>query len=227
MIAAALALCLGYLLGSIPFGLVLTRAAGLGDVRNIGSGNIGATNVLRTGNKKLAAMTLLLDTLKGTVAVLVGWWLGTMVAGDIAASSTTTPAAVGIEALVGDVRARIIANAIGLAAGVGAFLGHVFPVWLGFKGGKGVATYIGVLIGAAWPAALVFALAWLLTAAATKYSSLSALVATLVVFIYLAATGGPFVASAAAIMSALLYWKHRENIKRLVAGTESKIGAKG
>ncbi len=209
MLAVALATITGYLLGSIPFGLLLTRAAGLGDVRKIGSGNIGATNVLRTGNKKLAALTLLLDALKGTAAVLAGgWiaaWLGQHDQADVA---------------------QLITRA-SLAGGLAAFVGHVFPVWLGFRGGKGVATYIGVLIGVAWPAALVFAVTWLATAAVTRYSSLSALVATLVAFLYLAMTGGSAVMPAAAALSALLIWTHRENIRRLAQGTESKIGAKG
>ncbi|MGE3919276.1 MAG: glycerol-3-phosphate acyltransferase, partial [Hyphomicrobiaceae bacterium] len=116
---------------------------------------------------------------------------------------------------------------LGMVAGLGAFLGHIFPIWLGFKGGKGVATYIGVLIGAAWPAALVFCGAWLAVAAITKYSSLSALVSTVLVLAYLVATGGPLVGGLAAVISALLYWKHRENIRRLIAGTESRIGARG
>jgi glycerol-3-phosphate acyltransferase PlsY len=209
MLAVALAVITGYLLGSIPFGLLLTRAAGLGDVRKIGSGNIGATNVLRTGDKKLAALTLLLDTLKGTAAVLIGAWLGSWLAGH--ESTTAAP----------------LASSAGLAGGLSAFLGHVFPVWLGFRGGKGVATYIGVLIGFAWTAALVFAVAWAATAFVTRYSSLSALVATLLVFIYLSVTGGPLVVPVIAAMSALLLWTHRENIRRLAAGTESKIGAKG
>src|SRR3954471_5723873 len=139
-------LALGYLLGSIPFGLILTRMAGLGDVRAIGSGNIGATNVLRTGRKGLAAATLLLDALKGTAAVLLAQ--------------------------------RLLGPEPALAAGLGAFLGHTFPVWLGFRGGKGVATYIGVLVALDWRAALVFALAWLGIAAASRYSSLSSLVAS-------------------------------------------------
>ena len=143
-----IALVFGYLLGSIPFGLLLTRAAGLGDVRNIGSGNIGATNVLRTGNKGLAAATLLLDMLKGTAAVLIAGIYGTEAA---------------------------------IAAGLGAFLGHLFPVWLGFKGGKGVATYIGVLAGLMWQAALLFGAVWLVVAFALRYSSLSALTACVVV----------------------------------------------
>src|SRR6201996_711612 len=149
----ALALVFGYLLGSIPFGLVLTRLAGTEDLRSIGSGNIGATNVLRTGRKGLAAATLLLDALKGTVAVIV--------AGNLA----------GAEAA--------------MLAGLGAFLGHLFPVWLKFKGGKGVATYIGVLIGLFWPAAIVFCLVWLATAVTTRYSSLSGLVAGVVTPIFL------------------------------------------
>lgn len=226
MLALAIAVVIGYLLGSIPFGLLLTRAAGLGDVRNIGSGNIGATNVLRTGNKKLAALTLLLDTLKGTAAVLAGAWIGSQAAPDFSFAASH-PAAAGFEAILGESRLRAIAQGFGLAAGTAAFLGHIFPAWLGFKGGKGVATYIGVLIGFAWQTAAVFALAWVATALVTRYSSLSALVATIVAFLYLALVGGPFVVPAAAIMSALLFWKHRENIRRLKAGTETKIGAKG
>ncbi len=211
---------IGYLLGSIPFGLLLTRAAGLGDVRKIGSGNIGATNVLRTGNKGLAALTLLLDMLKGTAAVFVGAWL--------AARWQTPPSqASGSGGLVLATLSHIQIMTAAMTAGLGAFLGHVYPVWLGFKGGKGVATYIGVLIGVAWPAALVFAAVWLATAAVTRYSSLAALAATLATFFYLVFTGGPFVAPVVAIMSAVLFWKHRENIRRFVAGTESKIGAKG
>lgn len=227
MLALVLAVVIGYLLGSIPFGLLLTRAAGLGDVRGIGSGNIGATNVLRTGSKKLAALTLLLDTLKGTAAVIAGAWLGAQAAPDFSIAAGGHPAAAAFEAILGEAKAHAIAQAFGMAAGTAAFLGHIFPAWLGFKGGKGVATYIGVLIGLAWQAAAVFALAWIATALATRYSSLSALVATIVVFLYLMLTGGPFVVPAAAVMSALLFWKHRENIRRLMAGTEAKIGAKG
>jgi len=225
LLPLAMLLLAGYLLGSIPFGLLLTRAAGLGDVRKIGSGNIGATNVLRTGNKKLAALTLLLDVLKGAAAVLLGLWIGSKLAGhaQIVAQGSATSG----DVLASRTGAQSLVMAAGLITGVGAFVGHIFPVWLGFKGGKGVATYIGVLIAAAWQAALVFAVAWLLTAYFTRYSSLSALVATFVVFIYLAAAGGPFVVPAAAVISALLFWKHRENIRRLMAGTESKIGAKG
>ncbi len=215
----AIALVAGYLLGSIPFGLLLTRAAGLGDVRKIGSGNIGATNVLRTGNKGLAAATLLLDTLKGTAAVLLGAWMMTR--------WQTAPDATGASGGVVAIRDQIHVVTAGMTAGLGAFLGHVFPVWLGFRGGKGVATYIGVLIGAVWPAALVFAAVWLATAAFTRFSSLAALAATSVTFVYLLLTGGPFVAPVAAIMSAVLFWKHRENVQRLLAGTESRIGTKG
>ncbi len=188
---------LGYLLGSIPFGLLVTRAAGLGDVRKIGSGNIGATNVLRTGNKGLAALTLLLDALKGTAAVLIA---GALLA--------WAPEAT-------------------IAAGFGAFLGHLFPVWLGFKGGKGVATYLGVLIAFAWQAALVFAVVWLGIAFATRYSSLAALVATVAVPIALYLFGLPAVALLFAAMSVIVFIKHRANIGRLMAGTESRIGAKG
>lgn len=194
MTTIILALAFGYLLGSVPFGLLITRAAGLGDVRKIGSGNIGATNVLRTGNKGLAAATLLLDALKGAAAVLIAanW---------------------GAEA--------------GIAAGFGAFLGHLFPVWLGFKGGKGVATYLGVLAAFAWQAALVFAVAWLAVAAATRYSSLSALIAAVASPVALYLFGLPGHAAVLAVMSVIVFVKHRANIARLLAGTESKIGQKG
>ena len=183
----------GYLLGSIPFGLILTRIAGLGDIRAIGSGNIGATNVLRTGNKGLAAATLVLDALKGTAAVL----LGGMIAGPMGA----------------------------IIAGLGAFLGHLFPVWLGFKGGKGVATYIGVLAGLAWPAAIVFGVVWVGTAVLTRFSSASALIASLLtpVVVYLVATPGT--ATLFVVLTTLLWWRHADNISRLMAGTETKIGA--
>ena len=189
-----IALAFGYLLGSIPFGLLLTRAAGLGDVRNIGSGNIGATNVLRTGRRGLAATTLVLDMLKGTAAVLV------------AANYGTEPA---------------------IAAGLGAFLGHLFPVWLGFKGGKGVATYIGVLAGLMWQAALLFGAVWIVVAFAMRYSSLSALTACVVVPIALYFMGRTDLAILFAALSVIVFIKHRANIARLIAGTEGKIGAKG
>ncbi len=192
MLLAALAF--GYLLGSIPFGLVVTRAAGLGDVRRIGSGNIGATNVLRTGNKGLAALTLLLDALKGTAAVLVAGRWGP----DLA-----------------------------IVAGFGAFLGHLFPVWLGFKGGKGVATYLGVLIGLAWMGALVFAVVWLAVAFATRYSSLAALVAAVITPVALYVLDHPDAALLFAVLSVIVFAKHRANIRRLISGTESRIGAKG
>jgi glycerol-3-phosphate acyltransferase PlsY len=189
-----LALILGYLCGSIPFGLILTRLAGTTDIRSIGSGNIGATNVLRTGRKDLAAATVVLDALKGTVAVLVAAHLwGAMPA---------------------------------LAAAGGAFLGHIFPVWLGFRGGKGVATFLGVLLALAWPAALAFALVWLGVAYATRYSSGAALAASLTAPLVLFVTGAPAAAIVLACMVALLWWKHRENIARLRAGTEGRIGGK-
>ena len=192
--ALLIALAFGYLLGSIPFGLLLTRAAGLGDVRSIGSGNIGATNVLRTGNKKLAAATLLLDMLKGTVAVVV---------------------------------AGIYGPEAAMAAGLGAFLGHLFPVWLGFKGGTGVATYIGVLFGLAWPAGLLFLAVWILVALATRYSSLSALVACVVAPVALWFMGRPDIAILFAVLTVIVFIKHAANISRLLAGAETKIGAKG
>ncbi|MCX5571339.1 glycerol-3-phosphate 1-O-acyltransferase PlsY [Kaistia nematophila] len=189
------ALVLGYLLGSIPFGLILTRFAGLGDIRSIGSGNIGATNVLRTGNKKLAAATLIGDALKGTVAVLVAGHLW------------------GPEAAI--------------FAGLGAFLGHIFSIWLRFKGGKGVATYLGVLIGLAWPIALLFAVVWIAVAYISRYSSLAALVASVVVPIVLFAIGDIPKGLLFAVLSLILIVKHRANIGRLLGGTESRIGQKG
>jgi len=188
------AFLLGYVLGSIPFGLILTRLAGTKDLRSIGSGSIGATNVLRTGNKALAAGTLLGDALKGTVAVVIAGYYGGP-------------------------------NAAMLAA-FGAFLGHLYPVWLKFKGGKGVATYIGVLIGLFWPAAVIFCLMWLATAFTTRYSSLSALIAAFVTPLFLWWFGHPALASLFVIMTMLLFYAHRENIKRLQGGTESKIGEK-
>jgi len=230
ILLTAMMLGLGYVLGSIPFGLLLTRAAGLGDVRTIGSGNIGATNVLRTGNKKLAALTLLLDVLKGTVAVLLGVWIAAWLAAEAHVATAPLGSSVGglgADLVVARARAQPLVVSAGLMAGLGAFLGHIFPVWLGFKGGKGVATYIGVLIAYSWQAALLFGAVWLVVAFALRYSSLAALVATMVVFLYLAATSGPFVTPVIAVISALLFWKHRENIRRLTAGTETKIGAKG
>jgi glycerol-3-phosphate acyltransferase PlsY len=185
---------LGYFLGSIPFGLVLTKLAGTQDIRTIGSGNIGATNVLRTGRKGLAAATLLLDALKGTVAVII--------AGN-----------------VGGPNAAIV-------AGLFAFLGHLFPVWLGFKGGKGVAVYIGIMLGLFWPAALIFCMAWLACAFASRYSSFAALTASVITPIFLWWAKAPNLAVLATILTALLWFMHRENIKRLTAGTEGKIGAK-
>ena len=188
------ALVFGYLLGSIPFGLILTRMAGLGDVRKIGSGNIGATNVLRTGNKKLAAATLLLDALKGTAAAAIAsYW--------------------GLDA--------------GLAAGFAAFLGHLFPVWLGFKGGKGVATYVGVLLGLVPVIVPVFAVVWIGLAWFTRISSLSALVATAITPVVVWFAGNPKVAILMAILTAISWLKHRANIARLLNGTESRIGQSG
>jgi acyl phosphate:glycerol-3-phosphate acyltransferase len=188
-----LAFAFGYLLGSIPFGLLLTRAAGAPDIRAIGSGNIGATNVLRTGHKGLAAATLFCDMFKGLTAVLI---------------------------------ARHFSVGLALAAGLGAFLGHLFPVWLGFKGGKGVATYIGVLAGLYWPAALAFCLAWLAVAAVTRYSSLAALVASAGTPLGLWFCNLPNIATLFSLLTVLLWIKHRANIARLLDGSEGKIGAK-
>lgn len=217
------AFAIGYLLGSIPFGLLLTRAAGLGDVRKIGSGNIGATNVLRTGNKALAAATLLLDGLKGTLAVLLSTLAVTPFLASMPGSTGDAAGAQDLQRLIGQL---VVLGAAPWMAGLGAVVGHLYPAWLGFKGGKGVATYIGVLIGAHWPAALVFAAAWLVTAAVTRISSLSAMVALAGVLVFLAFRPSPVVLMATALMTALIVWKHRENISRLVAGTESRIGAK-
>src|ERR1700710_3027688 len=190
----ALAIVIGYLLGSIPFRLLLTRFAGTADLRSIGSGSIGATNVLRTGNKGLAAATLIGDLLKGTVAVLIAGYSG----GPDAA----------------------------MLAALAAFLGHLFPVWLNFKGGKGVATYIGVLLGLFWPAAVVFCVLWLATAATSRYSSLSALVASFITPIFLWWFGHLALASLFAVLTLLLFYAHRANIKRLQTGTEGRIGEK-
>lgn len=191
----AAALLFGYLCGSIPFGLILTRMAGLGDVRKIGSGNIGATNVLRTGNKKLAAATVLGDALKGTVAVIIAGWLA------------------GLEAA--------------LIAGLGAFLGHLYPVWLKFKGGKGVATYLGVLLGLAPVIVLIFAVVWLGMAKLFRYSSLAALAAAIAVPVALYLSGRPEIGALFVVLSLITFLKHHENIRRLMAGTESRIGDKG
>lgn len=188
------AFVIGYLLGSIPFGLVLTRLAGTQDLRSIGSGNIGATNVLRTGRKGLAAATLLLDALKGTAAVVIALRIG------------------GLDAA--------------LLAGLGAFLGHLFPVWLKFRGGKGVAVYIGILLGLIPAGALVFCLLWLATAFTTRYSSLSALVAAFVTPLFLWWFSEPKLTSLFVVLTLLLFYMHRENIKRLQSGKEGRIGEK-
>jgi len=181
------ALLFGYLLGSIPFGLIFTRLAGMGDVRAIGSGNIGATNVLRTGNKKVAAATLIGDMLKGTLAVLIAWRFGPDQA---------------------------------VMAGLGAFLGHCFPVWLKFKGGS-------ILLGFSLKAVLVFAAVWLATAAITRYSSLSALLATIATPIALYIFGHVQWAELFTLLTLITFWRHRENIARLLKGEEGKIGKKG
>ncbi len=185
---------LGYLIGSIPFGLLLTRAAGLGDIRQIGSGNIGATNVLRTGNKGLAAATLLLDGLKGAVAVLIAAWLGEH-------------------------------DAV-LWAGTGAVLGHAFPVWLGFRGGKAVATSYGVLIAAAWPVGICAGAVWLAVAALTRKSSVAALASFALAPILAAILADATVVKLALVIAVLVFARHHSNIRRLIAGTEPRIGQK-
>lgn len=199
LINGLMAAVLGYLLGSIPFGLLLTRLAGLGDVRKIGSGNIGATNVLRTGRRDLAAATLLLDAAKGAAAVLLArQFLG----GDDA----------------------------GMIAAAGAFLGHCFPLWLGFRGGKGVAVFIGVLLALAWPVGVIFCAVWLFIAFAQKYSSLAALTAALTTPIFSYVVGlyypidGIRLAALTAVLALVLIFMHRANIARLLAGTEPRIG---
>jgi glycerol-3-phosphate acyltransferase PlsY len=191
-LALPFALAFGYLVGSVPFGLLLTRLAGTPDIRTVGSGNIGATNVLRTGGKTLAAATLLGDALKGIAAVLI------------------VRCFFGVEA--------------SMAAALGALLGHIFPVWLKFKGGKGVATYIGLLVALAWPAAISFCLIWLAVAALTRYSSLAALLASAAMPLVLWFLGDARVALLFAFLTLLLWVMHRPNIARLLNGTESKIG---
>lgn len=189
----ALAFALAYLLGSIPFGLLLTRGAGAGDIRSIGSGNIGATNVLRTGRKDLAAATLLLDALKGAVAVFLGGWL---------------------------------APGGAMVAALGAFFGHIAPVWLRFRGGKGVAVFIGALLALHWPTGLIVCAVWLAAAYLWRFSSLSALLASASAPFVLYGFGHGEQALVVALMAALLWWKHSENIARLLSGTESRIGQK-
>ncbi len=182
-----------YLLGSIPFGLLLTRLAGLGDVRKIGSGNIGATNVLRTGRKGLAALTLLLDAGKGAAAVLIGAHYGpdTMI-----------------------------------AAGYGAMIGHLFPVWLRFRGGKGVATALGVMLAVSWPTALICLVVWIAVAAITRYSSLAALVATFIVPFVAWWLATPQIAEFGAVVAIIIWLRHLSNIRRLLSGGETRIGQK-
>jgi glycerol-3-phosphate acyltransferase PlsY len=184
----------GYLIGSIPFGLVITRAMGLGDLRSIGSGNIGATNVLRTGNKPAAAATLLLDSGKGAAAVLIA------------------------RAFWGEEAAQI--------AGGAAFLGHLFPIWLGFKGGKGVATFLGTVLALAWPVGVAACATWLVTALISRISSLSALVAAAASVPFAWALGHPDVMPLCAGLAVLVFWRHRANIARLAQGTEPRIGTK-
>jgi len=196
------AAAIAYLLGSIPFGLVLTRLAGYGDIRAIGSGNIGATNVLRTGRKGLAAATLIGDALKGTAAVLLVYWY---YGGEY----------------------QYFARELALPAALGAFLGHLFPIWLRFRGGKGVATYLGILIAVAWPAALAFAVIWVAVAAVTRFSSLSALIASAAAPAVLLLLEDRQDAQVFVMLTALIWIMHRANIARLIRGTEGKIGDRG
>ena len=187
------ALALGYLLGSVPFGVILTRIAGLGDVRDIGSGNIGATNVLRTGNRPLAALTLILDCLKATAAILLAqYWFG---------------------------------EESGVFAATGALLGHLYPVWLRFHGGKGVATLLGILIPLLWPAALIYAAVWLFLLMTLRISSLAGMTAAITAPIVALALNSAYVPSLLGF-ALLVLWKHRENILRLRKGTEPRIGSK-
>ena len=185
---------LGYLCGSVPFGILVARIFGLGNLREIGSGNIGATNVLRTGSKPAAAATLLLDALKGTLPVLAAM--------------------------------HISGADMAIAAGFGAFVGHILPIWLNFKGGKGVATYVGVLLGFGWPLLAVFAVVWLTLAVSLRYSSLAALVASLAVPAYALYTGDEKLALALLAMTIIVYLTHRQNITRLLTGKETRIGGK-
>ncbi|WP_455466839.1 glycerol-3-phosphate 1-O-acyltransferase PlsY [Bartonella sp. B39] len=187
---------MSYLMGSIPFGFLFTRLAKLGDVRTIGSGNIGATNVLRTGNKKVAALTLLCDTLKGTVIILIVKFLNVPTENSIIVS----------------------------LAGFFVFLGHLFPIWLKFKGGKGVATYLGVCLGVYWPAAIVFIVVWMAIFLLTRYSSLSALIAVVVTAIFVFYFSDPYFYFMLIVMNIFVYIKHYANIGRLLVGKENKIG---
>ena len=198
MLPSFVALVFGYLVGSLPSGVLVTRVAGAADPRGIGSGNIGATNVLRTGRKDLAAVTLAMDALKGTIPILIAR----------AFDDGSAPIHLGV------------------AAAMGAFLGHLFPIYLRFKGGKGVATFLGCLIGLAWPVAIAFALVWLATAYLTRYSSASALLASAVTPVVLALMRRPESAILFALLALMLWAKHHANIARLAAGSESRIGEK-
>ncbi|QKV17987.1 glycerol-3-phosphate 1-O-acyltransferase PlsY [Oricola thermophila] len=194
-VALIVSFAIGYLSGSVPYGLLLTRMAGLGDVRNIGSGNIGATNVLRTGNKKLAALTLLLDALKGMVPVMLARHF------------------LGMDAAI--------------LAGLGAFLGHLYPAWLKFRGGKGVATFAGISLGYSWHVLAPFAIVWIAMAFIFRYSSLAALTASVVTTASVFYVGQTELGLLYVVLTVLVFWKHRQNISRLLSGNESRIGQKG
>ena len=194
IITLFLAALAGYLFGAIPFGILMAKVFGLGDLRAIGSGNIGATNVLRTGNKLAAFLTLILDAGKAGIAVLLAG------------------------ALFGELA--------GLVAGLAAFVGHCYPVWLGFKGGKGVATFFGLIFAACWPVGVAAGATWLVVAALSRYSSLSALIASALAPVYAAALGGTLMVPFLIVLALLIFWRHTENIQRLLKGTEGKIGSK-
>ncbi len=202
------AVLLGYLLGSIPFGLVITKLAGLGDIRSIGSGNIGATNVLRTGRRDLALATLLLDAGKAGLAYWLAVWGVALFSGNLVVHAGTV-------------------HSLGLVAGAAAFIGHCYPVWLKFRGGKGVATFVGLLLAAMLPVGAAFGLIWLVVAFLFRMSSLAALVATFAtpfMAYLLNPLGDDWIVTG--VVAVLIFWRHRANISRIIAGTEPRIGAK-
>jgi glycerol-3-phosphate acyltransferase PlsY len=221
-IAFLIALVGGYLIGSVPFGLLLTKAAGLGDIRQVGSGNIGATNVLRTGRKGLAAATLILDGLKGAVAVLLArYFLGDQ---DVVVGTAATLILDGLKGAVAVLLARQFLGDQDVVVGTAAVLGHLFPVWLGFRGGKGVATGLGVLLAAAWPVGLACCAVWLVAAKLLKMSSAAALTAFAAAPLFALVLSSADHALMALLIAVLVFWRHEANIRRLLAGTEPRIG---
>lgn len=241
MLSLLLSALVGYLLGAVPFGLVLTRLCGAGDIRQLGSGNIGATNVLRTGRKGLAAATLILDGGKGALAAaLAGWlvgpqgvldnWLAGPPPGLVAVLGNSFPVWLGLQhdqgTLVATLADWLISPQAGLAAGFAAVLGHNFPIWLGFRGGKGVATTLGVLLVTAWPVGVGACLTWLVAAKLFRYSSLAALVALALSPLYALWFATPAHAVMAAGLAVLGFIRHHANIRRLLKGEEPRIGAR-